>query len=40
MAASKLLILTHCTYIEIFLKEAGIAFTEVNVIFEEFDEIL
>jgi len=40
IAASKLLILTHCTHMEVFLKEAEILFTEVNVTFEEYNEIL
>ena len=33
MTASKLLIPTHCTHTEIFLKEAEIIFTEVNITF-------
>jgi len=37
---SKLLIQTHCIYIEIFLKEVGIIFTEVNVTFDEWEEVL
>ena len=40
IAASRLLILTHCTHMEIFLKKAGIISTEVNVTFEEFDEVI
>jgi len=40
MVASRLLIPTHCTHTEIFLKKAGIISTEVNITFEEFDEIL
>ncbi len=37
MIASKLLILTHCTYIEIFLKEIGISTLNINMIFEKYD---
>ncbi len=40
MVASRLLISTHCTYTKIFLKEAGIISTEVNVTFEEHEEVL
>jgi len=40
MVASKLLTLTHCTYTEIFLKKARIVFIEINVTFEEYDEVL
>src|SRR6266540_4391945 len=39
MATSKLLIPTHCTHTEIFLKEAGIISTKVNVTFDEFNKI-
>ena len=39
MAASRLLILMHCTYTKIFLKEAEIIFTEVNITFEEYDKV-
>ncbi len=40
MAISKLLIPTHCTHTELFLKKAEILSTEVNITFKEFDEIL
>jgi len=40
MVASRLLIPIHCTYMEIFLKEAGIISTEMNVIFDKFDKVL
>ncbi len=40
MAASRLLILTHCTHMKIFLKEAGIISMEINVTFEEYDEVV
>ena len=40
IAASKLLILTHCTHTEIFLKKVRIISTEVNVTFDEYDELL
>ncbi len=39
MTTSKLLILTHCTYMEIFLKKAEIIFLDVNVIFKKYDEV-
>ncbi len=39
MAISKLLTLTYYTYTEIFLKKVGIIFTEINVTFEEHDEV-
>ena len=35
MAVSNLLTLTHCTHIEIFLLEAGIISTNVNVTFDD-----
>ena len=35
MAASRLLTLTHCSYTEIFLIEAGIISSEVNVTFDD-----
>ena len=40
MAISKLLIPTYYTYIELFLKEAGIISIEVNVIFEKHEKVL
>ena len=40
MAASKLLILIHCTHMKMFLKEARIISTEVNIIFKEYEEVL
>ncbi len=40
MVISKLLIPTHCTHMKIFLKEVRIILTEVNVIFEEHEEVL
>ncbi len=35
ITTSRLLISTHCTYTEIFLKEVGIISTEVNVTFDD-----
>ncbi len=40
IATSRLLTPIYCTHTEIFLKEAGIILTEMNVTFEEFDEVL
>ncbi len=40
MMTSKLLTLTHCMHTEIFLKEVGIISSEVNVTFDEIDEVL
>ncbi len=40
MVTSRLLTPTHCTHIEIFLKEARIISTEGNVTFGKYDEIL
>jgi len=40
MAASRLLTSTHCTHTEMFLKEVRIILTKVNVIFEEYEEVL
>ncbi len=40
MAASRLLILTYYTHMEIFLKEAGIISTDVNVTFKEYEEVI
>ena len=35
IAASRLLILTHCTHTEMFLMEAGIIAKEINVTFDD-----
>ena len=35
MAASRLLISTHCTHTEMFLLEVGIISTDVNVTFDD-----
>ncbi len=40
MAASRLLILTHCIHMKMFLKEARIILTEVNITFEKYEEVL
>ncbi len=40
IAANRLLTLIHYIHIEIFLKEAGIISTEVNVTFKEYEEVL
>jgi len=40
IAASRLLTPTYCTHTEIFLREAGIIFSEVNVIFEKYEKVL
>ena len=40
IATSRLLTPIYCTHTEIFLKEAEIILTEVNITFEECDEIL
>ena len=37
---NNLLTLTHCTHMKVFLKKAEIIFTEVNVTFEEYNEVL
>jgi len=39
MMTGRLLILTYYTHIKIFLKEAGIISTEMNITFEEFNEV-
>ncbi len=39
IVTSKLLTLIHYTHIEIFLKEVEIITTEINVTFEEYDEV-
>ncbi len=39
ITTSKLLILTYCTYIKLFLKEAEILTSDVNVIFKEYDKV-
>ncbi len=38
IVASKLLTLTHCSHTEIFLKEAGIVSSEINVTFDDIVE--
>ncbi len=40
MVTSRLLTSTHCTHTEVFLKEAGIISSEVNVTWEEYDKVL
>src|SRR6266542_5197885 len=40
MMASRLLILTHCIHMKMFLKEARIILTEVNITFEKYEEVL
>ncbi len=40
IAASRFLMPIHCTHTEIFLKKAKIISIEVNVTFEEYDEVM
>ncbi len=40
MTASRLLTPIHYTHMEMFLKEAEIISTEINVTFEEYEEVL
>ncbi len=40
MVTSKFLTLIYCTHMEIFLKKAEIISTEVNVTFEDYEEVL
>ena len=40
MVTNRLLTLIHYTYIKLFLKEVGIITSDINIMWEEYDEIL